>query len=218
MSSASVSTRELLVIVNGPWLAEALTRRLRRALEGVPDLTAVLESAAGRGSVEQRVSTLSVEVRVSRRCEDGAVEVRHPPWTVADFEGELSGMAQKAHQEIKDRLWRLHGRSPDIIYLGGDDPLVRIALEMLVDREGSDQTIKIVSLPDTPAITDPRFQSVDAVALGAFPGLDFPREPERNGNSAGEGRQVTELEAEEEIELVVSARGPLFEEESEGGT
>lgn len=219
MRSASVSTKNLLLISNDVWLKEVLARQSGRVPEGVPDCVAVLESAVGQDIERGSMSVLSVDVHVSRRGDDGTLETRHPLWHAADFEGELAGMAQRAHQEIKDRLWRLHGRAPDIIYLGGADPLVRIAIEMLVeDQEGSDQTIKIVRLPDTPAISDPRFQSIDAVALGAFPGLDFPCEPERNGNSAGEGRQVTEIEAEEQIELVVTASGPLFEEESEGGT
>ena len=220
MTSASVFTRGLLLIVNGAWVEEVLARRFGRVPEGVPDLIAVLESAAGRGFVEEGVSTLSVDVRVSRRCDDGAWEARRQLWYAADFEGQLTATVRKSHQLLSTRLQPLYGEVPDIVYLGGDDPIVRIRLEMLVANQAdSDQTITIVRLPGEPAIPDPRFQEVDAVAdLGAFPGLDFTRKPARNGSApvkGGEERLVTELEAGSEIDLIVSASGPLFEGDGE---
>ena len=90
---------------------------------------------------------------------------------------------------------------------------------LIADQADSDQTITIVHLPGEPAIFDQRFQSIDAVAdLGAFPGLDFTREPARNGSApvtGGEERQVTEIEAGSEIDLLVSTTGPLFERNGE---
>lgn len=215
MTSASVFTRDLLLAVNGVWVEEVLARRFGRVPEGVPDLIAVLESAAGRGF--ESVSTLSVDVRVSRRCDDGAWEARRQLWYAADFEGQLTATVRESHQLLSTRLQPLYGEVPDIVYLGGDDPIVRIRLEMLVANQAdSDQTITIVRLPGEPAISDPRFQEVDAVAdLGAFPGLDFTRKPARNGSApvtGGEERQVTEIEAGGEIDLLVSTTGPLFEE------
>lgn len=219
MTSASVFTRDLLLAVNGVWVKEVRARRCERVPEGVQDLTAVLKSAAGRDSAEGSVSTLSVDMRISKHDADGVLQTRRPLWHAADFEETLAAVVRESHQRIADSLRGLYGRAADIVYWGGDDLFVGITLEMLIeDPADPERAITIVSLPDTPAITDPRFQSVDAVALGAFPGLDFSREPGRNGNSGGEEPQVTEIEAGEEIELVVTASGPLFEEESEGGT
>ena len=220
MTSASVFTRGLLLIVNGAWVEEALARRFGRVPEGVPDLIAVLESAAGRGFAEESVSTLSVDVRVSRRCDDGAWEARHPLWYAADFDAHLASVIPEADQLITDHLRGLYGKAADIVYLGSDHPAILITLEMLAEDPGDpDRAIKIVGMPDTRPISDPLFQSIDAVAdLEAFPGLDFSQRLARNGSSSGKGgeeRQVTELDAGEEIDLIVSASGPLFEGDGE---
>ena len=110
MTPASVFTRDLLLIANGVWLDGVLARRFGRVPEGVPDLTAVLESAAGRGFVEESVSTLSVDVRLSVRRDDGAWEARHPLWYAADFEGEFggnsAGIAPAARNSTAAALWR----------------------------------------------------------------------------------------------------------------
>ena len=220
MTSASVFTRGLLLIVNGAWVEEVLARRFGRVPEGVPDLIAVLESAAGRGFVEESVSTLFVDVRVSRRCDDGAWETRRPFWRAADFDAHLAAVMPEADQRIADHLRGLYGKATDIVYLGSDHPAILITLEMLADDpRDPDRVIKIVGMPDSLPISDPRFQSIDAVAdLGAFPGLDFTRKPARNGSASGKGgeeRQITELDEGEEIDLIVSASGPLFEGDGE---
>ena len=112
----------------------------------------------------------------------------------------------------------LYGKAADIVYLGSDHPAILITLEMLADDpRDPDRVIKIVGMPDTRPI--PRFQSIDAVAdLEVFPGLDFSQRLARNGSSSGKGgeeRQVTELDEDEEIDLIVSASGPLFEGDGE---
>ena len=222
MTSASVFTRHLLLVVNGVWLDGVLARRFGRVPEGVLDLIAVLESAAGRGFVEESVSTLFVDVRISRRCDDGEWEPRRPFWRAADFDAHLASVTPEADQRIAYHLRGLYGKAADIVYLGSDHPAILITLEMLADDpRDPDRVIKIVRLPDILPISDPRFQSIDAVAdLGAFPGLDFTRKPARNGSTSGKGgeeRLVTKLEADEEIDLFVATTGPLFEENEEGG-
>ena len=216
--TSSVFTRGLLLVVNGAWVEEVLARRFGRVPEGVPDLIAVLESAAGRGFVEEGVSTLSVDVRVSRRCDDGAWEARRQLWRAADFDAHLAVVMPEADRRIADHLRGLYGKAADIVYLGSDHPAILITLEMLADDpRDPDRVIKIVGMPDTRPI--PRFQSIDAVAdLEAFPGLDFSQRLARNGSSSGKGgeeRQVTELDEGEEIDLLVSASGPLFEGDGE---
>ena len=219
MTSASVFMRGLLLIVNGAWVEEVLARRFGRVPEGVPDLIAVLESAAGRGFAEESVSTLSVDVRVSRRCDDGAWEARHPLWYAADFDAHLASVMPEADQLITDHLRGLYGKAADIVYLGSDHPAILITLEMLAEDPGDpDRAIKIVRMPDTPAISDPRFQSIGRADLGRLAALVFPQKPARNGSSSGKGgeeRQVTELDAGEEIDLIVSASGALFEGDGE---